>query len=200
MFRWVTITFVLLLGLVPVVTPVLAADQTLQQRGIEKPEEYLSPQFDNQVVWTADWEVDAENLDSDSAQMIDTLSLHYKNQATFQVRFIEAGGESPEAYAERLVRYRNVVDDAAEVVLDEGQEDGYVLLYTFEVNGEPVYSVIEIRLVNRNQTLQVTELVVYPDVAKQVFRRVQRDIVVDGTKPFQYFKAFPAEEFMDAAA
>jgi hypothetical protein len=198
-FRWIVVVLVLLSGMPAGASTVAAADQTLEQRGIVQAEEYLSPQFDNVVTWTSEWDVDIDGLESDSVQMIDTLSLNYKDDATVQLIFIEAGGESPEDYARRLVRYRHVSNPSAEVVLDDDQEAGYVLLYQYELEGDTIYSVIEIRLVNRSRTLQVTELLVYPEVAEPVFERVQRDIVVDGSEPFQCFDAFPAKEFEDAA-
>jgi hypothetical protein len=193
--RYLVVVFLLLAGFWGVAAPVSAQGQTLEQRGIVQPEQYLSPQFANEVTWSDEWEVDADALESDSNLLLDRLSLTYKDEGTFQIIFIEAAGELPDDYARRLVRYRGVVNSEADVVWSSSEKNVNTILYAFEVDGETVYSVIEIRLVNRSQTLQVTEFLVYPDYAESLFDLMQDDIVVDGSEPFHYFEAFPTEKF-----
>lgn len=192
--RQITILAVLLIGLFGGVCAA-AADESLEQRGIVEPETYLSPQFRNEVTWTDQWEVDAEGLESDNESLLDRLSLTHNNEGTFQIIFIEAAGESPDDYARRLIRYRGVVNSTADVVWSSSTVEESVILYTYDIGGRIVRSLIEIRLVNSDRTLQVSELLVYPEFSESVFDLAQDDIVVDGAEPFAFFDEFPEDRF-----
>jgi hypothetical protein len=174
---------------------VAAQDETtLQENGLVETGVYTSPQFGNGVEWTTDWTLDEEELHSDEQLLLDRLSVSYESDATCVIMFIEAAGETPDAYARRLVRFRRVTDETAQVIWSESTEESAVILYGSTLDGRDIVSLIEIRLVNDDDTLQVVELLSYAEYAEDMFDNVQNDIGIDGEPPFEVMTEFPADE------
>jgi hypothetical protein len=188
--------FAILLPMLAFPAPV-SADEALQEMGVVGPGDYISPQFDNQVTWADDWTLDETQIQSDSTLLLDRVSLLYGEDGTAVIMFIAAAGELPDAYAKRLVRFRSVTQPDTEVVWSESTEAASILLYSYEVEGRDVASLIEIRLVNDDQTLQVVELLVYKEHSEEIFDLMQKDIKVDDAEPFAHVEEFPINELED---
>lgn len=189
----------MLIGMLCVLpTSAQSPESNQEQKGILETGLYESPQFSNEVTWTDAWDVDDDGLLTDGNQLVDKLSLNYENQGTAVIMFIEAGGEYPDDYARRLIRYRSVAEPTAEVVWTDSDEQSSLILYETIVDGRDVSSLIEIRLVDDEDTLQVVELLLYPEYAEIVFDSAQTDIAIDGESPFSFIDEFPAEGLEDA--
>jgi hypothetical protein len=189
--------FVLLLVIaLAVFAPVQAqsSDSSREEKGVIETGVYISPQFSNEVTWTEVWEIDDAGLQTDNTMLLDKISLSYKNQATAVIMFIEAGGETPEDYARRLIRYRRVAEPGAEIVWSDSDDVTSVMLYSSMIEGREIASLIEIRLVDDERTLQVVELLLYPEYADTVFELTQTDIVIDGDVPFSFVDEFPTDK------
>jgi hypothetical protein len=174
-----------------------AADEALQKLGVVGPGAYMSPQFQNEVQWTEDWTLDEEQIQSDPTLLLDRVSLLNEEDGTAVIMFVAAAGELPDAYAKRLVRFRSVTQPDAEVVWSESTEESSLILYSYELEDRNVASLIEIRLVNDDETIQVVELLVYEEHAEKVFNLMQADIRVDRAEPFTYITEFPIVELED---
>lgn len=194
----VLIGVLLIAGLQPVL-PVAAqaTEPSQEQKGLLETGLYESPQFSNEVAWSTLWELDDEGLRTDGSLLVDQLSLNYENQGTAVIMFIEAAGEAPDDYARRLTRYRRVAEPTAQVVWNDSDDTTSVLLYQTLVDGRDVASLIEIRLVDDNTTLQVVELLLYPEYAATVFDSAQAEIAIDGEPPFTLVTEFPEDELID---
>jgi hypothetical protein len=174
-----------------------AADDALQKLGVVGPGAYMSPQFQNEVKWTEAWTLDETQIQSDPTLLLDRVSLVYEDDGTAVIMFVAAAGELPDAYARRLVRFRGVSQPDAEVIWSDSTEESSLILYGYELDGRDVASLIEIRLVNNDETIQVVELLVYEEHAEEIFDLMQADIQVDRAEPFTYVEEFPIEELDD---
>jgi hypothetical protein len=171
-----------------------SSESSREEKGVVETGVYISPQFANEVTWTEAWEIDDAGLQTDNTMLLDKISLSYKNQATAVIMFIEAGGETPDDYARRLIRYRKVAEPLAEIVWSDSDDVTSVMLYASIEGERDVASLIEIRLVDDERTLQVVELLLYPEYADTVFELAQTDIVIDGDAPFSFVDEFPTDE------
>jgi hypothetical protein len=171
-----------------------SSDSSREEKGVIETGVYISPQFSNEVTWTEEWEIDDAGLQTDNTMLLDKISLSYRNQATAVIMFIEAGGETPEDYARRLIRYRRVAEPGAEIVWSDSDDVTSVMLYSSMIEGREIASLIEIRLVDDERTLQVVELLLYPEYADTVFDLTQTDIVIDGDVPFSFVDEFPTDK------
>ncbi|MEJ7837922.1 MAG: hypothetical protein WKF81_03855 [Thermomicrobiales bacterium] len=194
--RWIIVA--MLFGIMFVLpTYAQSPESNWEQKGILETGLYESPQFSNQVTWTEAWDVDVDGSLTDGNQLVDKISLNYENKGTAVIMFIKAGGEYPEDYARRLIRYRGVAEPTAEVVWTDSDEQTSLILYETIVDGRDVSSLIEIRLVDEETTLQVVELLLYPEYAETVFESTQADIAIDSEPPFWFVDEFPTEALVD---
>ncbi len=158
--------------------------------GLIEANTYASPQFGTVVTWVAPWEADLASMETDSTNALDRLSI-VTDSARFQAFFILAQGETPEEYASRFIEFR-LNDDPTIKIVESGTIRGvYWIGYTYAAQGGIVQDIVEISLVGDSNTIQVVEIIGWPEEFNDSFDDAMDKIDVNGGAPFLVTDGWP---------
>jgi hypothetical protein len=168
-------------------------ETSAEELGLIDANTYASPQFGNVVTWRDPWEADSSSMESSQADALDRVSV-VTDVARFQAFFISAQGETASEYADRFIEYRTDDDPTIELVNSGNTGEVYWIAYSYAAEGDIAYDVVEISLVDAGSTLQVVEMLGWPEGFGEAFDDGMRDIEVDGRVPFVVIEGWPEGE------
>ena len=169
-----------------------AAQVEGEELGIVDDTTYRSPQFEVEVTWSGQWEVDERGLESSEEARLDRLSLQNESlSATFQAIFVLAGSETAAEYRDRLREFRRELYPDLTLIEETETGESATLLYSFEEAGFTYLSYIEVQLLEDESVFQLVELSVWEETGEAAFIDAQATIRVGDAAPFVQANVFP---------
>lgn len=169
-----------------------------QELGLIDDLAYESPQFGNRVTWVEPWVADLQSMETSPDRSLDRLSI-VTDTTRFQAFFIAADGETAADYTDRFITYREDQDPSIEI-FDRGARRGVEwIAYTYEEQGDLVYDLVEIRLVDDDTIIQVVEVIGWPEEFAESFEEAMSGVEIAGQAPFVLVEGWPEHDGFGAA-
>jgi hypothetical protein len=167
-------------------------DAELEDLGLIGAREYESPQFGSTVSWSRDWELGEDLLVSDPAGLTDRLGLkHADLEATLFVSFFDGSEISIDDWVTAFEDNVAQNDLPVEVFDQAIEDDAAVIFYSYEIDDELQYGLIEVYFDASEDVLVVVEILGAERDVAEAFDAAQEDVNVDGEAPFVGSREFP---------
>lgn len=168
----------------------------LEALGLVEEGEYVSPQFDTEVLWDPSWELDRaadEPLVSDAERGMDSLVLIWNGEdfVLLYVDLFAAEGLTPEDFAIYWTSDEYLEENAdpdAEILLDDSDDaSGAVLMRDYLSDGEEVIILREALSLDGGDTIALVTLIGFPETFPDAYADAREGITIDGDAAVQTF-------------
>jgi len=167
-----------------------------EELGLIDQGEYVSPQFDTDVLWDETWSFDPEISDpivSDTDAVTDSLTLVWNGDdfILLYVDLYEADGFTPADYEELWASdayLAETADPDAEVLLqDSNRSTGSVLIRDYLSDGEEILLLRQAISLDRGDTIAVVTLIGLPDSFADAYADAGDGVTIDGEPALDVF-------------
>jgi hypothetical protein len=167
----------------------------LADAGLVSETEYVSPQYDTEVVWGDFWFADIEDPESVLSERggVDSLSLIWGGE-DFAMVFVDissADGLVPGDFVDYWLSDDYLLENAdpdAEILLDDVLDDaGSVVMVDYLSDGEQIIVAKEAILLDDGETIALVTLIGFPESFGDTYADAESDIQIDDVAAFSVF-------------